>query len=73
MEKINCFGDFCPIPLLKAIEESKSLLVNESFLLLTDHSCALEALEDHFLPQPFSLSIHEAINGVWEITVTRLS
>jgi TusA-related sulfurtransferase len=71
MKKINCFGDFCPIPLLKAIEACKSLNTDESFMLVTDHSCTVEAIEEHFQNTHFLLSIDEVINGVWEITIQR--
>lgn len=71
MKKINCFGDFCPLPLLKAKQESKNLDVGESFMLVTDHSCVMEGLIEYFQRFSFDLSIDEVLNGVWEITITK--
>lgn len=71
MEKINCFGDFCPVPLLKAKNKFSSLKPGQSFMLVTDHSCVVESLHDYFQSKPVSIDFEEAINGVWEITITR--
>lgn len=71
MKKIDCFGDFCPVPLLKARKEVETLGHGESFMLVTDHSCVVESIDDHFNSNLYSLDIYEAINGVWEITITK--
>lgn len=72
MEKINCFGDFCPIPLLKAKNEISKLAVNEAFMLVTDHSCVVESLNDYFNKKSYELFVDEVINGVWEITIKKI-
>lgn len=71
MKKIDCFGDFCPIPLLKAQEACHELAIGESFMLVTDHSCTAESLEDHFSKSRYHVTYEEVINGVWEISITR--
>ncbi len=71
MFKVDCLGDFCPIPLLKAQEASGSLGLGECFMLVTDHSCTEEALRELFENSPFHVESDEVINGVWEITITR--
>lgn len=73
MEKITCFGDFCPIPLLKAQDSVKELAVGESTMLVTDHSCVVESVRDYFEIRSFDLLIDEVINGVWEITIRKLA
>lgn len=70
MKKIDCFGDFCPIPLLKAQEACRSTPLGESFMLVTDHSCTVEALIEYFEPRHYTIDVDEVINGVWEITLT---
>lgn len=72
MKKIDCFGDFCPVPLLKARNEVEHLSNGDSFMLVTDHSCVVESIGDHFNSSKFVLDIDEVINGVWEITITKL-
>lgn len=68
---LNCLGDMCPIPLLKADAAVKKLPSGESLLLITDHSCVVESIREHFSSRNCRLNIHEAISGVWEITIIR--
>lgn len=72
MKKIDCLGDFCPIPMLRIKEELNTLPKGESFILITDHSCVLQSIKDH-LSKSVGISIepNEVINGVWEITITK--
>ncbi|PKM55738.1 MAG: sulfurtransferase TusA family protein [Firmicutes bacterium HGW-Firmicutes-5] len=72
MEKVNCFGDFCPIPLLKARKSFDQLAIGESFMLVSDHSCTVDSIEEYFAHRPCSISVDEPINGVYEITLTKL-
>ncbi len=72
MKKIDCFGDFCPVPLLKAQKEVTQLDSGDSFMLVTDHSCVVESIDDHFHTSKYDIDVFEAINGVWEITIKKL-
>ncbi|WP_105616797.1 sulfurtransferase TusA family protein [Vallitalea okinawensis] len=72
MKKIDCLGDFCPIPVIKAKDAFKKLSPNESFMIITDHSCVVESLSAQFSKFNCIIETDEVINGVWEITVTRL-
>jgi TusA-related sulfurtransferase len=71
MNKLNCFGDFCPVPLLKAQREVKELQIGESFMLVTDHSCVVESIHEYFGLRHYGILIDEVLNGVWEITITK--
>ncbi len=71
LDKINCFGDFCPVPLLKAQNAVKQLSSGEEFMLVTDHSCVVESVEDYFTKNKYTLFVEEVLNGVWEITITK--
>jgi len=73
MEKVNCFGDFCPIPLLKARKSFDQLTIGESFMLVSDHSCTVDSIEEYFSGRPCFISVYEPINGVFEITLTKLN
>jgi len=72
MKKVDCLGEFCPIPILRIKQELKILPRGESFMLVTDHSCVLQSITDHFENSPnISLQPEEVINGVWEIIITK--
>lgn len=72
MKKIDCLGEFCPVPILRIKKELKTLPKGESFMLVTDHSCVLQSIKDHFeKSSSLSLEPDEVMNGVWEITITK--
>ncbi|MBI9014939.1 MAG: sulfurtransferase TusA family protein [Clostridiales bacterium] len=71
MDKIDCFGDICPIPLLKLQNSLKTLKSGHSIMLVVDHSCVVESISDYYNSSKHQVSIDEIINGVWEITVTK--
>ena len=64
---LDCFGDICPIPVIKVERELASLNKGEQFMLITDHSCVLKSITDKYE----NVSINEPMNGVWEIIFTK--
>ena len=73
MLKIDCFGDICPLPLVKLQSQLKQISEGESFLIVVDHSCVVESIRDFYSSSIHSIDIIEVINGVWEITITKHS
>ncbi|PKM51913.1 MAG: sulfurtransferase TusA family protein [Firmicutes bacterium HGW-Firmicutes-7] len=71
MKKINCLGDYCPMPLIKTKAALRILPINESILLVTDHSCVVESIKDYFTNTSVLCVFDEVLNGVWEITLTK--
>lgn len=70
--QIDCFGDMCPIPVLKIDRELDNLEKGESLMAVTDHSCVLESINEHYDPSRIQIDADEVMNGVWEITITKL-
>lgn len=73
MKTIDSFGEMCPIPVLRIEEEIKTLEPGESFMIVVDHSCVVASIEDKYKDGKVRVAIDEVMNGVWEITVTRIS
>jgi len=71
MIRLECFGEFCPIPLLKIQKELKHMDSGDSILAITDHSCVLESIEDYLRKGEASYEVDEVMNGVWEIIITK--
>lgn len=71
MKTIDCLGEFCPIPILKIKAELKLTSKDNSFMVVTDHSCVLQSIQDYFKKTKNTLEIDEVINGVWEIIITK--
>jgi tRNA 2-thiouridine synthesizing protein A len=72
IETIDCFGDMCPLPVLKADRMLKKIAPGESFVLVTDHSCVVQSVEDKYKHRKVSITFTEVMNGVWEITFKKL-
>ena len=71
MKKIDCFGDICPVPLLKMNSEINKMSIGESFQMVVDHSCVIESIRESLFRSDLEYSIEEVLNGVWEITLTK--
>lgn len=68
---INSLGEICPIPLLKAQKQYKEMGKNESFTIVTDHSCVVSSIKDYFAHCCCTITIDEVLNGVWEIHIKK--
>jgi len=71
MDKIDCFGDVCPVPLLKIQSALKKHADGERFMVVVDHSCVMESINDYYNNTTHEIIIDEVMNGVWEITVIK--
>lgn len=71
MIKIDCFGDICPVPLLKIQKQLDSISSGDSFMLVVDHSCVVESIDEYYADTSHHIEIDEVMNGVWEITITK--
>ncbi len=72
MKKVDCLGDICPVPIIKTKKELRKTKSGQSIMIVTDHSCTIEALADLFKHYNVKYETEEVINGVWEVTVTKL-
>ena len=72
MKVIDSFGEMCPIPVLRIQEELSVLNSGGSFMIVVDHSCVLESIKDKYKGKKVKMVIDEVMNGVWEITFTKL-
>jgi len=69
---IDCFGDMCPVPILKMEKKLTEIETGEEFMLVTDHSCTVESIKHTFSKRKVGFKIEEVMNGVWEVTVKKL-
>ena len=71
MLRIECFGEICPVPLLKLKKSLSDIKSGDSVMLIVDHSCVVEAINDYYKKSKHDITIDEVINGVWEITIIK--
>jgi len=69
---IDCFGDICPLPILKIEKKLKEIGPGEEFMLVTDHSCTVESIKQIYSKRKVEFRIEEVLNGVWEVCVKKL-
>ena len=70
MKKMNCFGDICPVPVVRIMKELPKLEEGEALEVVTDHSCVVASIKDKFKDN--KLEIEEVMNGVWEIRIYKV-
>jgi len=69
LKKIDCFGDICPVPIIKIEKQLKTLQKGEVLEVVTDHSCTVESVTNKY--KNHNIEIEEVINGVWEIRISK--
>lgn len=67
--ELDCFGEICPIPILRIKNELQKLNSGDILKVVTDHSCAVESILDYMKKRKFNVTKEEVINGVWEIKI----
>lgn len=71
MMTIDCLGDMCPVPIVKIQQQLRKVKGGETFKVVTDHSCVVESIINHYNDPNVLIETDEVINGVWEIFVTK--
>ncbi len=70
--ELDCFGEICPIPVLRIKKELQSMKSGDTLKVISDHSCVVESVTDNFKRAKVKIEKEEVINGVWEIFITVL-
>lgn len=69
MEKIDCLGEICPVPIVRLQQKLSQLKKGIPVLLVTDHSCTRQSVSDFCKLHHLHFKVDEVINGVWEIRI----
>lgn len=72
IEKIDCLGDFCPIPSIKVKQAYKNLKTGDMIIITCDHSCAPANIREVLKNNDCNIDIVEIADGIWEITIEKL-
>jgi TusA-related sulfurtransferase len=72
VEKVlDCLGEACPIPLVKAQNEIAKMNVGDVLILNIDHSCAMKNIPDWAREQGYNVEIDEIAEGEWDIIIEK--
>ena len=72
MKTIDCFGEICPIPILRIQQYLDEIDIGEEFMVVVDHSCSIEAIRNKYTDDNINIRIDEVMNGVWEVFIKKL-
>ncbi|OGO80693.1 MAG: response regulator SirA [Clostridiales bacterium GWC2_40_7] len=72
MREIDCLGEMCPIPVIKITQALEIMVKGETIKVITDHSCVVQSISDHFSRKCTSVRCDEVMNGIWEVHVTKI-
>ena len=70
-KELNCLGEACPIPLVKAQEAIKDLQVGDLLIVQIDHSCAMKNLPEWARDAKHNVEIEETGEGQWEVFIEK--
>lgn len=69
--RLDCYGEACPIPLLKAEKKMKELKIGDVLIVETDHSCAIKNVPEWARKKGYLVDIEETGEGTWDIRIEK--
>ncbi|MBU3142915.1 sulfurtransferase TusA family protein [Clostridium sp. CF012] len=68
---IDCLYEACPIPILKAIKELRTMNSGDILVLHSDQSCIGVMVEEWGDQNNYPIRVLETENGEWEIYIQK--
>ena len=69
--ELDCMGEACPVPLIKAEKEINKLDVGDVLIVQIDHSCAMKNLPEWARTEGHNVEIEEVDDGEWEVIIEK--
>ncbi len=70
-KRVDCIGEPCPLPLLKAEKKINQLSVGEELIIEVDHTCAMNNVPEWARKRKYTVEIKEVDFGEWEIKIIK--
>lgn len=70
--ELDCFGEACPIPLVKAEKELEKMEIGDVLIVQIDHSCAMKNVPEWARKEGHNVEIEEIDDGEWEIIIEKV-
>ena len=70
-KELDCLGEACPIPLVKAQDAMKDLEIGDLLIVEIDHSCAMKNLPEWARDSGHNVEIEEVDEGQWEVFIEK--
>jgi TusA-related sulfurtransferase len=68
---IDCLGEACPVPLVKAQKALDELSVGDVLVVQIDHSCAMKNIPDWAREAGHNVEVEEVEDGEWEVVIEK--
>ena len=68
---LDCFGEACPIPLVKTQKQMEKMVVGDVVFVQIDHSCAMKNVPEWARKEGHNVEIDEIGDGEWEIIIEK--
>lgn len=69
---LDCLGEACPVPLVKAQNELKKMTVGDVLIVNIDHSCAMKNIPDWAREAGHAVEIEEVDEGEWNVVIEKI-
>ncbi|MCH4888434.1 sulfurtransferase TusA family protein [Acidaminobacter sp. JC074] len=68
---IDCLGEACPVPLVKAQNKLKEMSVGDILIVQIDHSCAMKNVPEWARNDGHNVEVEEVDDGEWEVIIEK--
>ncbi|MGM0378798.1 MAG: sulfurtransferase TusA family protein [Bacillota bacterium] len=69
--ELDCYGEACPVPLVKAEKQIDKLDKGDILIVLLDHSCAMKNVPEWARNQGHNVEVVEIDDGEWEVFIEK--
>ncbi len=70
--ELDCLGEACPIPLVKAEEKLKEIEIGDVLIVQIDHSCAMKNVPEWARKEGHNVEVEEVDDGEWECIIEKV-
>lgn len=69
---IDCLGEACPVPLVKAQNELNAMAIGDVLVVQIDHSCAMKNVPEWARKDGHNVEVEEVEDGEWEVIIEKV-
>ncbi len=69
---LDCFGEACPVPLVKAQNKLNEMAIGDILIVQIDHSCAMKNLPEWARKDGHNVEVDEVDDGEWEVVIEKV-
>lgn len=68
---LDCMGEACPVPLIKAEKALAELESGDVLIVEIDHSCAMKNVPEWARKEGHEVEVEEVDEGEWEVIIEK--